>query len=313
MDRLDAMAVFVAVVEDGSLAAAARKLGYSPASVTRAVGMLEKHSGERLLHRSTRALRLTERGEGWLTVYRSILAELAEAEGGAAATTRIAGRITLTAPELFGRAILMPIVEAFLDKHPDIGVRVLLLNRVVNLAEEGIDAAIRLAPLPASGLVAVKLGEMRRLLCAAPSYLAGSSTPTVPGDLHNHHCIGAEEGTERELWHFNDRAAARQRPFSIALRPRIALNSAGAAIDAALRGHGICRVMAYQVADDIASGRLVPLLTESEPSPVPVHLIFHSIPRRNAALRAFVDHATPRLRAAVSDVARSAVRSKRPD
>ena len=266
-----------------------------------------------MLHRSTRALRLTERGEGWLTVYRSILAELAEADGGVAATTRIAGRITLTAPELFGRAILMPTVEAFLDKHPDVGARVLLLNRLVNLAEEGIDAAIRLAPLPASGLVAVKLGEMRRLLCAAPRYFAYSGAPTAPGDLHNHHCIGAEEGTEREQWHFIDRASGRHRSFSIALRPRIALNSAGAAIDAALRGYGICRVMIYQVAEHIASGRLIPLLSEFEPTPLPIHLIFHSIPRRNAALRAFVDHATPRLRAAVSDAHRSAARSERPD
>lgn len=306
MDRLDAMAVFVAVVESGSLAAAGRKLGYSPATVTRAVAMLEERLGERLLHRSTRALRLTERGEQQASVYRSILAELAEADGGDAAGTRITGRITLTAPELFGRAILMPLVETFLDAHPGVSARVILLNRLVSLVEEGVDVAVRLGPLPASGLIAVKVGEMRRLLCAAPSYLARSNMPIRPGALHQHHCIGTEEGTEREQWHFIDRASDRHRPFSTAIRPRIALNSAGAAIDAAVRGHGICRVMAYQVVDHVEAGRLMPLLQTFEPAPLPIHLIFHPIPRRNAALRAFVDHATPRLRAAVAAVSDSA-------
>ena len=309
MDRLDAMAVFVAVVETGSLAAAGRKLGHSPATVTRAVAMLEERLGERLLHRSTRALRLTERGEHQVAVYRSVLAELAEAGGGDAADARITGRITLTAPELFGRAILMPVVETFLDEHPGVSVRVLLLNRVVSLVEEGVDVAVRLAPLPASGLIAAKLGEMRRLLCAAPSYLARSTMPRTPDALHHHCCIGTEEGTERELWPFIDRTAGRDRPLSTAIRPRIALNSAGAAIDAALRGKGICRVMAYQVIAYIEAGRLVPLLRDFEPAPVPIHLIFHPIPRRNAALRAFVDHATPKLRAAVAEVSASAARS----
>lgn len=309
MDRLDAMAVFVAVVEAGSLAAAGRRLGHSPATVTRAVAMLEERLGERLLHRSTRALRLTERGEHQAAVYRSILAELAEADGGDTAGNRITGRITLTAPELFGRAILMPVIETFLDQHPDVGVRVLLLNRLVSLVEEGVDVAVRLALLPTSGLVAVRLGEMRRLLCAAPSYLARSQTPKTPSALQQHSCIGTEDGTEREQWHFVDRAVGRGRPLSTAIRPRIALNSAGAAIDAALRGNGICRVMAYQAVEHIEGGRLVLILRDFEPAPLPIQLIFHPIPRRNAALRAFVDHATPKLRAAVADVSVRTARS----
>ncbi|MCJ2083361.1 LysR family transcriptional regulator [Methylobacterium sp. J-090] len=308
MDRLDAMAVFVAVVEAGSLAAAGRRLGHSPATVTRAVAMLEERLGERLLHRSTRALRLTERGEHQASVYRSILAELADADGGDA-DTRITGRIVLTAPELFGRAILMPVLETFLDEHAGVSVRVILLNRLVSLVEEGVDVAVRLGPLPASGFIAVRLGEMRRLVCAAPGYLARAGMPSKPGTLHQHQCIGTEEGTEREQWHFIDRASDRHRPFSTAIRPRMALNSAGAAIDAALRGHGICRVMAYQVVEHIEAGRLLPLLRSFEPAPLPIHLIFHPIPRRNAALRAFVDHATPRLRAAVAAVSDSAARS----
>ena len=308
MDRLDAMAVFVAVLEEGSLAAAARKLGRSPATVTRAVAMLEAGLGERLLHRSTRAMRPTERGERQASVYRSVLTELAEADGAGSAGARIAGRISLTAPELFGQMALMPVVEGFLDAHPDVTARVLLLNRVVNLVEEGVDVAVRLANLPDSGLVAVKLGTMRRLLCAAPDYLERSGRPTTPGDLHRHLCLGTQDACGRERWHFVDRVPSRHRSLSTAIQPRIALNSAGAAISAATRGNGICRVMAYQVVEHIEAGRLVPLLCDFEPAPTPIHLVFHPIPRRNTALRAFVDHATPRLRAAVAGVSDSAAR-----
>lgn len=304
MDRLDAMAVFVTVVEAGSLAAAARRLGHSPATVTRAVAMLEAGLGERLLHRSTRSLRLTERGERQVMVYRSVLAELAEADEAGSATTRITGRIVLTAPELFGQKVLMPILERFLDTHPEVSARVLLLNRVVNLVEEGVDAAIRLAPLPVSSLVAVRLGEMRRLLCAAPSYLDRAGRPATPGDLQQHRCLGTDDGAARELWPFIDPRPGRHRPLSQTIQPRIALNIAGAAIDAAIRGGGICRVMAYQVAEHIEAGRLVPLLRAFEPAPSPVHLVFHPIPRRNVAMRDFIDHATPNLRSAVADISR---------
>ncbi|KQP21861.1 hypothetical protein ASF27_14925 [Methylobacterium sp. Leaf102] len=301
MDRLDAMALFLGVVDAGSFARAARHSGVSPASVTRAVAMLEERLGDRLLHRSTRGLRLTEVGERQAVVYRSVLAELAEAEGTARIADRLEGRITLTAPELFGREKLMPVVEDFLAMHPGVATRVLLVNRVVNLTEEGIDAALRLADLPDSGLTAVGLGAMRRLVCAAPAYLAALGQPARPEDLRTHRCLGAE-GTEHELWHFTERNPARSRPITVALEPRLVLNSARASIDAAVRGHGVCRAMAYQVVEHLAHGRLVPVLAAFEPPPNPVHLVFHPIPRRNAALRAFVDHAVPRLRAAVAAV-----------
>ncbi len=304
MDRLDAMALFVAVVDTGSFAAAARRAGVSPASVTRAVAMLEDRLGDRLLHRSTRSLRLTDSGERQVSVYRSVLADLAEVEGLGASMARIEGRISLTAPELFGRMTLMPVVETFLSAHPGVTARVLLLNRIVNLTDEGVDAAVRLAVLPDSGLVAVKLGAMRRLVCAAPGYLDARGRPSSPSDLSQHHCIGIDDGTERELWHFTDRSSSRPRTVSTPVRVRLALNSAKAAIDAATRGHGLCRAMAYQVAEPIAAGRLVPVLDAFEPVPVPVHLVFHPIPRRNAALRAFVDHAVPLLRDAVTAVAK---------
>lgn len=302
MDRLDAMALFVAVIDEGSFAAAARKHGQSPASVTRAVATLEERLGDRLMHRSTRSLRLTESGERHLAAYRTILAELAEADGLGREPSRIEGRISLTAPELFGRMKLLPVVEDFLASHPDVRVRLLLLNRIANLTDEGIDVAVRLAPLPDSGLVAVTLGQMRKLVCAAPAYLERAGIPAVPNDLRTHLCLGTEEGFERELWPFTDRTSLRARSISVAVRPRLGLNSAGAAIDAAVRGHGLCQAMAYQVVEHIAAGRLVPLLAEFEPDAVPIHLVFHPIPRRNTALRAFVDHATPRLRAAIAAV-----------
>lgn len=312
MDRLDAMEILVACIDEGSLAGAARRLGRSPASVTRAVTMLEDRLGERLLHRSTRSLRLTPVGERQVALYRGVLAALAAEEGGSedgkteegrgGAGASLGGHIAITAPELFGRHALMPVVESFLAAHPNVRVRLLLLNRVVHLAEEGIDVALRLSHLPDSGLVAVRLGEMRRLICAAPAYLDRAGRPEVPADLRGKTCLGAEEGAEREIWPFGGRAGSRG--VSVAVHPRIAGNSAGAAIDAAIRGVGICRAMAYQVAEGLSSGALVALLPDHEPPAVPVHLVFHPIPRRNLALRAFVDHAAPRLRAAIEATSR---------
>ena len=312
MDRLDAMAMFVAVVDAGSLAGAARRLGRSPASVTRAVALLEARSGERLLHRSTRRLRLTEAGERLAATYRSVLAELAEAEeegagqgsregGGEAAG--LAGTLGLTAPELFGRQAVMPVVEAFLAGHPEAHARVLLLDRVVDLVEEGIDVAVRLAPLPESGMHAVRLGAVRNLVCAAPAYLARHGAPDAPADLRHHRCLGRSTANPRELWRFDRPGPPRGRALPVAVHPRIALNGTGASIDAALRGSGVCRALSYQVAEHVAAGRLVPLLAAFEPAPVPVSLVFHPIPRRNRLLRAFVDHATPRLRAALAATA----------
>lgn len=302
MDRLDAMAIFLAVVDQGSLAAAARALGRSPATVTRAIATLESRLGERLLHRNARTLRLTAGGERHVAIYRSVLAELDQAERNPAEAGRLEGTIGITAPELFGRLKVMPVLEGFLAGHPAVRARLLLLNRVVNLVDEGVDVAVRLAPLPDSGIVAVRLGEVRKLTCAAPSYLERCGAPEQPAALARQICIGAEEGGGRELWRFTDRSAARGRTVSIALEPRIVLNSAAVAVDTAIRGSGICRVLSYQVVDHLAAGRLVALLPGFEPEPTPVHLVFHPIPRRNAVLRAFIDHATPLLRAELAAI-----------
>ncbi len=303
MDRLDAMAMFVATVDNGSLAAAARKLAVSPAKVTRALQMLEERLGERLIHRSARRLRLTEAGERRLGVYRAVLAEL-DAADGSGGEERIDGLVGVTAPELFGRLHVMPVVETFLAENPAARARALLLNRMVDLVEEGMDVAVRLAELPDSGVVATRLGEVRKLVCAAPSYVERAGVPASPGELQRHACIGEEEGDAGALWRFAEPSARRGRTFSVRITPGLAVNSAGAAIDAAVRGHGVCRALSYQVADHVAAGRLVTLLDAFEPEPLPVSLVFHPVPRRNVTLRAFIDHATPRLREDLAAIAR---------
>ncbi|MEH6415987.1 LysR family transcriptional regulator [Pseudomonas sp. CGJS7] len=305
MDRLDAMAIFVCVVDKGSLAAAARALGRSPATVTRAVSLLEQRSGERLLHRSARRMRLTDGGERHVAVYRSVLAELADIEDAVTHDNAagLDGSFAITAPELFGRLKVLPVVEDFLAEHPLARARVLLLNRVVNLIEEGIDVAVRLAPLPDSGAVAIGLGEVRSLVCAAPAYLARHGEPHTPADIARHTCLGEDEAHERETWRFLDRGAARPRTLSVSVQPRIALNAAASAIDSAIRGHGLCRARSYQVIEHLAAGRLVRVLSAFEPEPVPVSLLFHRVPRRNRLLRAFIDYATPRLRGQLDAIA----------
>ena len=298
MDRLDAMAAFVAAVDAGSLAGAARRLDLSPASVTRAVATLEQRLGTRLMHRSTRALSLTAAGEGFVATCRQILGELAVAERGAAFDQeQLSGPISLTAPVLFGQMRVRPVLDRFLDAHPGVQARLLLLDRVVNLVEEGIDLAVRLAHLPDSGLVAIRLGEVRRVVCASPAYLERCGVPQAPVELRQHACI-AEGGIGTEVaWRFRPEAGSGRRSLQpVPVRPRLAVNSAAAAIASALDGHGLTRVLSYQVADHVQAGRLALVLAEFEPPPVPVHLVLAPALARTARLRAFAAFAAPVLR-----------------
>ena len=302
MDRLDAMSLFVTVVDEGSLAAAARRQGRSAATVTRAVALLEGLAGETLLLRSTRRLSLTSAGDRHVATWRDVLAQLGEIEMCRSAGP-LRGGIVLTAPELFGRLKVMPVLEPFLRQHPLIAARVVLVNRLVDLVGEGVDLAIRLAPLPDSTLTAIKLGEVRAIVCASPDYLARAGSPANPQDLNRHYCIGLNADGDGELWPFrsNDDKSARVR--SVRVPTRLSLNNAGAAIDAALRGHGLIRARAYQVAEDVAAGRLVPILAPFEPPPEPAHLVFHPDRGKRGPVRAFVDHAVPALRTELRRVA----------
>ncbi|MGY4396173.1 DNA-binding transcriptional LysR family regulator [Sphingomonas sp. UYAg733] len=300
MDRLDAMSLLIAAVDEGSLAAAARRHGRSAAAATRAVTMLEEIGGEKLLLRSTRRLSLTTAGERKVAIWREILAKLTESEL-AAVPGQIAGTIVITAPELFGRLKFMPVVESFLADHPQVSARVLMLNRMVDLVGEGIDLAVRLAPLGDSNLTAVRLGEVHRFVCAAPDYVARCGLPEHPRDLEHHDCIGLNGEGDGELWSFIQPNRDGSRVRAVRVEARLSLNCAGAAIDAALRGHGVIRPLSYQVAEHLADGRLIRLLPKFEPPAFPVHLVFHPEPAKRGALRAFIDHATPLLRSELAE------------
>jgi DNA-binding transcriptional LysR family regulator len=295
MDRLDAMTLFVAAVDEGSLAAAARRHGRSPAAVTRAVTLLEHRAGATLLLRSTRRLSLTSAGERHLAIWREVLSKLAEVEPEKSGAP-LRGGIVLTAPELFGRVKVMPLVEAFLRAHPEVAARVLLVNRVVNLIGEGIDLAVRLAPLPDSTLTAIKLGEVRTLLCASPDYLASSGSPSELEELDRHDCIGLNVEGDAELWPFNVAPGGRPRLRSVRVRTRLSISNAAAAVDASLRGNGIICARSYQVAEHLAAGRLVRLLPTFEPPPIPAHIVLPPERVKSGAVRAFVDGAVPALK-----------------
>ncbi len=302
MDRLDAMLLFVTAVEAGSLAAAARRHGRSPAAVTRAVALLEQHARETLLLRSTRKLSLTAAGDRHLAIWRDVLTKLREIapdDSGAP----LQGGIVLTAPELFGRLRVMPLLETFLQRHPQVAARVLMVNRVVNLVGEGVDLAVRLAPLPDSTLTAIKVGEIRTLLCASPDYLERAGSPANPNELERHDCIGLNADGDGELWSFGMATEQGMRVRSVRIYTRLSINNAAAAIDAALRGHGIIRARSYQVAAHIAAGRLVRLLPDFEPPSTPAHLVFLPDRAKRGVVRAFIEYAVPALKRELLELA----------
>lgn len=295
MDRLEAMRVFVAALDAGSLAGAGRRLGHSPAAVSRAIAGLEAHVGAQLLHRTTRALRLSEAGERYAAACRRVLTDLEEADllaAGEAAAPR--GLLTITAPLVSGAQVLRPILDAFLDAQPAVRARLLLLDRPVGLIDEGIDVALRIAHLPDSSLVAIRIGEVRRVVCAAPAYLASHPPIVAPADLAGHQVAAVTNFGPG--WTFAP-ATPDGAPRHVALTPRLLVNNVEAAVASALDGHGLTMVLSYQIAEAVRAGRLEVVLADAELPPRPVHLITPegrlSVPK----VRAFVDFATPRLKA----------------
>ncbi len=299
---------FVLTVEEGSLAAAGRRLGRSPAAMTRALESLEQRLGATLLQRTTRALRLTQAGERYLAACRQVLATVEAAERAAAgAEAEPRGLLTLTSPATFGRLHVRPMIDTFLEAHSGMRVRLLLLDRVANLLEEGIEAAIRIGHLPDSSLTAVKVGEVRRLVVASPGYLARAGRPRRPQDLRRHRCIVFSGGATDEVWVFAGGVrAGRQR---VRLEPRLNLNDAQCAVASAAEGHGITRVLSYQAERELREGRLLRLLKEFEPPALPVQVV--TLPTRPtpARLGAFAAFAVPALRAVLKSV-EEAVRTK---
>lgn len=293
MDRFQEMQVFLAVAEHRGFAAAARRLNLSPASVTRAVAALEERIGTQLLSRTTRSVRLPEAGQRYAEDCRRILADLLEAEESAAGShARPRGQLTVSAPVLFGELFVTPLLVDFLDAYPELRVRALLLDRLVNLVDEGVDAAIRIGHLPDSSLHAVRVGAVRQVVCAAPAYLAAHGRPEHPRQLEQARIIAAASSQLLSEWQFVEGTAA----FTVRLQPRLEVNANGAAIRAACLGWGLTRVLSYQVADRVARGELEIVLQAFEPPPLPIHVVYPDGRRVAGKVRAFIDFCARRLR-----------------
>ncbi|MBY5518764.1 LysR family transcriptional regulator [Rhizobium leguminosarum] len=293
MDRLDAMTVLLAVVEQGSLSAASRHLQSPLATVSRKVSELETHLNAQLLQRSNRKITLTEAGRSYVEAAREILDRVEEAERTAAGEySAPKGELTMTAPIVFGRLHVLPVVVDFLKAYPDINLRLMLGDRVSNLIEDHIDVALRIGNLPDSNLIATRLGAIRRTVYASPDYLTRHALPRHPGDLAGHDCVTFEGMASMLSWTFTEG----KHDLAVPIRSRLAVNTAEAAVDAAVAGLGITRVLSYQAARAEMAGLLVPLLADFEPPPAPVHLVYPAQGLVPLKLRALLDFATPRLR-----------------
>jgi DNA-binding transcriptional LysR family regulator len=298
MDRIEAMRVFVAALDEGSLAGAGRRLGRSPAAVSRAIAFLEHHVGAELLHRTTRSLKLSEAGERYASACRRILIDLEEADMSALGERSAPrGTLTLTAPPISGEEILRPIVAAFLDAYPAVSVNLVLLDRGANLVEEGIDVALRIGELPDSAMVAVRVGgDVKRVVVASPRYLAAHPRIDEPADLTKHSIVTTTHFGQ-DAWVFPPAPGAAI-ARSIHFKPRLLVNSVRAALASAVDGQGVTRLYTYHVADRVRDGALEIVLRDAEPQPLPVHLITPRGRTSTPKVRAFLDFAAPRLRAA---------------
>ena len=294
MDRLDSMSILVTVTEAGSLSAAARLLGTPLTTVSRKISDLESHLKTQLLTRSSRRISLTDAGKSYVAACKRILEEVGEAERIAAGEyTAPKGELSLTAPIVLGRLHLVPVLADFLRTYPEIDVHLTLSNRLVNLTEEGIDAALRLGNLPDSTLIATKIGMIRRVFAASPGYLEARGTPQKPGDLVGHDCIGVQGLTGPSFRSVSNDA-------EVPVRYRLIVNSADAAIDAAKAGLGIISVLSHHVASDFRDGTLVPVLPALKRETLPLSLVHPSGEYLPLKLRAFLDFVTPRLKARLS-------------
>lgn len=304
MDRFHEIEVFIAVNDAGSFAKAGRRLRMSPPAVTRAVSALEDRLGARLFQRTTRRLAITDVGARFLESARRIIDDLGSAERealGATATAR--GHLTVTASVTLGRSLLAPVARQFLAENPEITLSVLLLDRITNLIEEGIDAAIRIGPLPDSTMVARKLGSVHRILVASPAYIERHGKPEAPSDLPRHAMIAFTGLMPNREWRYLDGRSGK----AVSFMPRLEISDAVAAITAAEAGDGITVALSYMVAEQIRQGSLVQVLAEWTPPAVPVHLVFPQSRLLAPKLRVFVDFVAPRLKLALDGLQASNV------
>jgi len=294
MDQIHLMQVFVAVGEQKSFVAASRRLDLSPAAVTRAICGLETRLGVRLLRRTTRNVRLTEAGHRYLNDTRHILSSIAEAnEVAAGVNAAPKGHLSITAPVLYGRLFIMPCIVDFLKSYPEVEVSAHFVDRIVNLVDEGIDVAVRVGNLPDSSLKALRVGQVRRVLCASPEYLAKHGVPQHPTDLQRHTIVAAAGISPSVEWKFGGPGSAK----AVRIKPRLTVTSNDAAIDAVLGGLGICRLLCYEIAAELAQGRLKVILDEYEETPWPVNILHRESNFGSSKVRNFIDLMGTALRA----------------
>ncbi|AVE04635.1 LysR family transcriptional regulator [Pseudomonas palleroniana] len=292
MDRFHEMQVFLAVAEEEGFAAAARRLNTSPPSVTRAIAAMEARIGTQLLARTTRSLHLTEAGQRYLEDCRRILAELDEAEEAAAGSySSPCGHLTVTAPVLFGERYVAPVLGDYLDRFPLVTLNALLVDRVVNLTDEGVDVAVRIGHLYEPGQQAIKVGEVRRVVCAAPAFLDQHGRPRHPAQLRDFKIVTSSASQRVNEWAFVDQG----QPLTVPIDPRLVVTANNAAINLACLGWGATQVLSYQIAAQVAAGELEIVLEAFEPPPLPIQVVFQQSARVPAKVSTFVDFLSRRL------------------
>lgn len=288
------MSILLAVVRAGSLSAASRQLGVPLATVSRRVSELEAHLGTRLLNRSPRRVGLTDAGAAYVAACRLILDQVEEAERTASGEYRVPrGELTVTASRVLGRLHVTPVASEFLDAYPDITLHLRLSDRVVDLHEEHVDVGVRIGALPDSAMIARRIGSIRRVVAASPDYLARRGTPAIPAELAGHDCVTFAGFMRADAWDLGGPGGA----VSVPVRSRMTVDAADAVVDAAVAGTGIVSLFSYHIAAGVRAGRLVRLLRDFEPPPIPVHLVHLGGGLLPLKVRAFLDFATPRLKA----------------
>jgi DNA-binding transcriptional LysR family regulator len=302
MDRFEAMSLLLAVVDHGSLSAAGRERGVPVATLSRKLSDLERLLGTRLLIRTTRKLTLTDAGQTYVAAARRIIDQVEEAEREAAGefvTPR--GDLVLTAPVLFGRLHVLPVVADFLALFPDINIRLVQSDRNVDLVDDHVDMAVRIGRLSDSAMIATRVGTMRSIVCASPALLAGHGIPQSPLDIARLPSIAIGPPHSLQGWRFREAESSVE--FEVAVAPRLTVTTAAAAVDATIRGVGITRLLHYQAATAIRAGALSIILEAFEPEPAPIHLIHVSRGQMPLKMRRFLDFAAPRLRDSVAALA----------
>jgi DNA-binding transcriptional LysR family regulator len=293
MDKLRAMTSFARIIEKGSLTAAAADIGTSLPSVVRMLASLERELGATLLHRTTRRIRLTDEGRQYYEHCRIILGQLREAEA-TLASRRLAphGKLTVTASVMFGRRYVASIMNDFARRYPQLSVELLFVDRVVNLIEEGIDVALRIGPLQDSSLVAIPVGQVRRVVCASPKYLRAHGVPRLPEEIRAHRCVRFTGVSPRSEWQFR----ADARTLSIPIESVVTCNQVDAALDACVAGLGLGSFLSYMTAPAHRARRLRYVLERFETEPLAVHVVYPHSRILSANVRAFVDACVHRLR-----------------